>query len=62
MKDLLVGGFHLSADDAIAQPVEVLVVFIATHDEHLHKGHLLTEAVIEILQRLSDCTRGNDWL
>ena len=62
LRHLLVGSFHLTADDAVAESVVVLVVFIAAHDEHLHERHLLAKAVIEILQGLSDGTRGHDGL
>ena len=51
--DLLIGGFHLSTNNAVAQSVVVLVVFIAPRDEHLQEGHLLPIAIVNIFQSLS---------
>ena len=52
--DLLVSCLHLAADDAVAQTVVVLIVLIATHDEHLKEGKLLSKAVVKVLKCLSD--------
>ena len=56
---LLVGSFHLTSDDAIAKAVVVLVVLVATHDQHLHQGKLLPEALVQVLESLSDGSRGH---
>ena len=60
MLHLLVSSFHLTAHDAVTEPVVILIVFITTHDEHLHERHFFAKPSIKVLEGLSDGTRCND--
>jgi len=58
--DDFVGGLHLTTDNTVTESVVVLIVFIAPHDQHLEKRHLLAIPCIHVLQCLSDGSRCNE--